>query len=145
MEPFPHHYLAEAGITSDSATVTLRAPELPPLETAAPREFGGSGEHWSPETLLVGAVADCFVLSFKAVAAASKFDWRALEVSVDGTLDRIDRRMRFTTFEIRAKVTVPAASERMAMRILEKSEEACLVTNSLSAEIRFEGEVRVEG
>jgi hypothetical protein len=33
-----------------------------------PREFDGRGNQWSPESLLAAALADCFVLSFRAVA-----------------------------------------------------------------------------
>jgi organic hydroperoxide reductase OsmC/OhrA len=145
MDPFPHRYRVAADMRSSSATVALTSAGLSALDTAAPREFGGGGEHWSPETLLVGAVADCFALSFNAVAAASKFDWHRLTVEVDGTLDRVDRRMLFTAIEIHARLEVPAASERTAMRILEKSEEACLITNSLSVDVRFDADVVVEG
>jgi organic hydroperoxide reductase OsmC/OhrA len=145
MEPFPHHYRVESAYQRDGATVALQADGLPALETAPPKEFGGTGTHWSPETLLVGAVADCFILSFKAIAEASKFDWKRIEVRVDGTLDRVERRMLFTEFAIAARLTVPAASERSAMRLLEKAEEACLITNSLSADIKFNGDVTVDG
>jgi organic hydroperoxide reductase OsmC/OhrA len=143
MDPFPHHYAVETHLEPARDTVTLRAPGLPPLETAPPREFGGSGDHWSPETLLIGAVADCFVLSFRAIAEASRFEWQRLEVKVDGTLDRIERKTQFTELNVRARVKVPGSSESSAMRILEKSEAACLITNSLTAKVNFEGEVEV--
>ena len=106
-------------------------------------EFGGKGDRWSPETLLVAAVCDCFVLGFKAIAAASRLTWTDLDVRVDGTLDRIDRKMRFTHFVVTARLTVPAGQETRAPRILEKAEEACLITNSLSAEVQLSSEVIV--
>src|SRR5262249_13018276 len=97
----------------------------------------------SPETLLMAAVCDCFVLGFKAIATASKLNWSSLDVRVTGTLDRIDRKMLFTHVLVVADLTVPAGQESRAPRILEKAEEACLITNSLSAEVELESNVVV--
>ena len=85
MTEFPHRYT----ITADSATagnVRLASERLPDLASALPAEFGGPGDQWSPETLLVAAVGDCYVLTFRAVAAASKLAWTSLSCSVIGTL-----------------------------------------------------------
>jgi organic hydroperoxide reductase OsmC/OhrA len=57
MQAFPHHYEVSAGATVTGA-VTLESERLPALKSAPPTEFGGPGDQWSPETLLVGAVAD---------------------------------------------------------------------------------------
>src|SRR5690606_31542034 len=89
MHSFPHHYRTNA-TASSSGSVALGSPGLPDMETTAPPEFNGPEGFWSPETLLVGAVADCFILSFRAVAQASKFDWVDLRVEVEGTLDRVE-------------------------------------------------------
>jgi organic hydroperoxide reductase OsmC/OhrA len=141
MQEFPHHYRVGTHVAGTDAAVVLTGDGLPDLSTAPPGEFGGPGDHWSPETLLVGAVCDCFVLGFKAIAAASRLTWSALDVQVSGTLDRIDRKMLFTHFVVTARLTVPAGQESRAPRILEKAEEVCLITNSLSAEVRLESEV----
>ena len=143
MQEFPHHYRVGTSVAAAEDAVVLRAEGLADLATAPPAEFGGKGDRWSPETLLVGAVCDCFVLGFKTIAAASRLTWTALEVEVAGTLDRIDRKMRFTHFVVTARLTVPAGQEGRAPRILEKAEEACLITNSLSAEVRLESEVNI--
>jgi peroxiredoxin-like protein len=143
MHPFPHEYKANIAYQADDADVRVRSPGLPELITNAPVEFDGPGNRWSPETMLIGAVADCFVLSFKAIARASQVEWHNVGCEVTGTLDRIDRKTRFTALKISAKVSVPAASEGRVKRILEKAEESCLITNSLSATIEFKSEVNV--
>ena len=74
MKPYPHHYLVEASAAA-SGSVDLRARGLPVIASAPPIEFGGPGDAWSPESLLVAATADCFVLTFRAVARASKLEW----------------------------------------------------------------------
>ena len=143
MQEFPHHYQVGTRLDGADADVVIVASGLPDLPTAPPVEFGGPGNRWSPETLLVAAVCDCFVLGFKAIAAASRLTWSVLDVQVSGTLDRIDRKMRFTHLTITAELTVAADQESRAPRILAKAEEACLITNSLSAEVHLESTIVV--
>jgi len=143
MQQFPHHYEVATRVDGPTGDVVIEAAGLPRLETAPPVEFDGPGDRWSPETLLMAAVCDCFVLGFKAIATASKLNWSSLDVRVTGTLDRTDRKMLFTHVLVAADLTVPAGQESRAPRILEKAEEACLITNSLSAEVELESNVVV--
>ncbi|HKX56718.1 MAG TPA: OsmC family protein [Xanthomonadales bacterium] len=134
MQAYPHLYRATAN-SANGPTVQISSPGLEAIGTASPAEFGGPGDRWSPETLLVAAVADCFILTFKAIAGASKFDWLDLQCEVEGKLDRVERVTRFTAFDIRARLTVPAGTdEQKARHILEKSEAVCLISNSLNGE-----------
>lgn len=145
MQEFPHHYpvSARAGVDGN---VELVAPGLEPIESAAPAEFGGPGDRWSPESLLVAAVADCFVLSFRAIARASRMDWISLKCDVVGELDKIDRAIQFTGFSIRASLEVPQGTrEEKAQKLLEMAEKSCLITNSLQAEPHLETEIAVSG
>ncbi|MBP6724118.1 MAG: OsmC family protein [Halioglobus sp.] len=143
MQDLPHHYHVNANAEAEG-NITLKAEDLPQIVTAAPAEFGGPGDQWSPETLLVGAVADCFILTFKAIARASKLEWTNLECSAEGVLDRVERVTRFTAFTVRATLTVPAGSDPdKARRLLEKAEGSCLVTRSMLAETHLEAEVIV--
>ena len=130
MHEFPHHYRAEAASEGDG--VTLSSASLQPLISASPAEFGGPGDRWSPETLLVAAVADCFVLTFRGIAGLSRFSWTSLDCSVTGKVDRVDRVTQFTEIQVRARLRVPSGTnEEQARRLLAKAEETCLVTNSL--------------
>jgi len=143
MLEFPHQYAVGTRVAGPAGTVTLTSAGVPDLATAAPKEFDGPGDRWSPETLLVGAVCDCFVLSFKAVASASRLEWTDLTVDAVGTLDRIERKTRFTRIVVTAVLVVPKGHETRAPRILEKAEEVCLITNSLSAEVHLDSKVVV--
>ena len=143
MKDFPHHYIVTAAGTANE-DVELTAEQLPRLASASPAEFGGPGNRWSPETLLVGAVADCFVLTFRAVAAASKLTWTSLTCRVSGTLDRIERATQFTKFEIHHHLEVPAGIDLdRAQRALEKAEQNCLISNSLKGAIHLKAELSV--
>jgi len=144
MDPFPHRYVVDARCET-SGPVDLRSEGAPDLVSAAPKEFGGPGDQWSPETLFVGAVVDCFLLSFRAVAAASKLDWVGLRCRATGTLDRVDRVTRFVAMEIEAELALPAdGSIEKGERILEKAEQTCLVSNSLAVEVKLESRVTIE-
>ncbi len=144
MQQFPHLYsvVAKADTQGD---VALESDRLPPIPSAPPPEFGGPGGRWSPETLFVAAVADCFVLTFRAIAGLSRFSWVSLECSATGTLDRVERVTQFTALQIHARLTVPpGANEDQARRLLAKAEETCLVTNSLKVRPHLEAVVEVE-
>lgn len=138
MTSFPHHY----SVTASGAArgdVALTADLLPALRTASPIEFGGPGDQWSPETLLVGAAADCFILTFRAIAAASQLPWMSLRCVAVGTLDRIDRATQFTNIMLHAHLSIPPGTpEDQALRVLEKAERACLITRSLKATTQLE-------
>jgi organic hydroperoxide reductase OsmC/OhrA len=141
MEPFPHHYTAMASADLEG-DVTVDAPRLPRLVSAPPAEFGGPGDRWSPETLLVAAVADCFVLTFRAIAVLSKLPWVSLNCEVVGTLDKVDRLMQFTSFVVRARLLTPAeVNKEQALRLLARAEQTCLITNSLKASCQLEASV----
>lgn len=110
------------------------APQAPALATTSPPQFGGSEGAWSPETLLCAALADCFVLTFRAVARAAHFEWLELDCSVDGVLARVDGALRFTQFATRARLLVaPGSDAGRAAALLGRAERGCLIANSLSA------------
>src|SRR6056300_769432 len=130
MQDLPHNYVVSAS-AEGAKNVTVSAAGLPDLETAGPPQFGGPGDVWSPETLLVGAVADCFILSFRAIARKAKLDWVTINCEVDGELDKLDGFNQFTAFTTRATLTIgDEKSIKKAEVILEKAEKYCLVTNS---------------
>jgi organic hydroperoxide reductase OsmC/OhrA len=144
MHPYPHTYRVSAGATSEG-DVSLNSSGLPELASMAPPEFGGPPGYWSPETLLAAAVADCFVLSFRAVARAGKLEWLSISADVAAVLERIDGVARFTRFTTHARLVIPAGGDATrATALMEKAEKVCLVSNSLTSERHLECEV-VEG
>jgi peroxiredoxin-like protein len=132
MQTLPHHYTVSA-TGKPEGDVSLSAAKLETISSAPPAEFGGPGNRWSPESLLVAAVADCFILSFRAVASASKLPWMSLDCEVVGKLERSEGITKFTEFVVTAKLTIPQeTTEEKAHLALEKAEVVCLITNSLS-------------
>ena len=132
MQDYPHRYKAAAQGAAEGV-IDTGSPGLESIPTMPPPEFDGPGDKWSPETLLVGAVANCYILTFRAVAKASNFEWNSLTVEVDGILDRIERQTQFLEFYIDVTLNLPSGTDaKKAHRLCERSEQACLITNSLT-------------
>jgi len=144
MHPFPHNYEVSARATPDG-DVAVEGARLPSIQSAPPAEFGGPGDRWSPETLLVAAVADCFILTFRAIASFSRLSWVSLTCEVSGVVDRVDRVTQFTGFNVRARLRVPTGADvEQARRLLIKAEQTCLVTQSLKAAAHLDAVVETD-
>jgi organic hydroperoxide reductase OsmC/OhrA len=145
MHPSPHRYRVSASGEGDG-DVRLTAVGLPVLRSASPAEFGGPGDRWSPETLLAGAVADCFILTFRAVARAAGVSWTSLECEVTGTLDRVERVAQFTRFDVRAHLrAAPGTDVDRARQAMEKAERHCLISSSLKGEVHLQATIELDG
>ncbi len=143
MHPYPHVYAVAAGGRPEGA-VALTSPGLPEIATAPPPEFGGPGGVWSPETLLCASLADCFVLSFRAIARASGLEWNTLVCRVEGVLERVAGVTRFTKYTTFASLEVPSGSvPEKARKLLEKAEHLCLISNSVNGEHSLVADVTV--
>ncbi len=134
MKAYPHVYHAGAR-GSTAGSVPVSSADLPELQTAPPPEFDGPSGVWSPETLLVASIADCFILTFRGVARAAHLEWDGLDAQVEGTLERVAGVTQFTRYLTRAILTVqPNADLAKAQELLERAEKICLVANSLRGE-----------
>ncbi len=141
MQPFPHRYALRLDGGPEGAA-RLDVGGLPALECAPPREFDGPGDRWSPEHLFVASVTSCFLLTLRAVARASKIAFNALHVDSEGVLDRVEGGLKFTEVILRARITVPAGSDREKVtKAMEKAEKSCLVSRSVNCAVRLEAEV----
>ena len=138
MQSLPHIYKATAKAETTSH-LDLSVENLPSLEVAPPIGFNGPGDKWSPEDLLMASVASCTILSFKAIARASKLDWLTLTCVSEGILDRVERTTQFTQITTKAVLTIPVGGNKeKAVKLLHKAEETCLISNSLTAKSDIE-------
>src|SRR5919197_720583 len=76
------------------------------INFAAPPEFGGEPGLWTPEHFLVAALSTCFVATFRAIAENSKLEFHGLELSAEGTIEKLEGGLRFTKFVLRPTVTI---------------------------------------
>jgi organic hydroperoxide reductase OsmC/OhrA len=141
MHPFPHRYRVRIGAEPEGP-VRISGDGLPEIASLPPVEFGGPGDRWSPETLLLASVADCFTLTFRSIAKASRFEWRELSAETEGLLERESGNSRFTQLRTRARLVVPHGTDAAKARLLmEKAEKGCLISNSLTAARHLDCEI----
>ena len=141
MHAFPHRYTVNA-LAAPDGVVTVRSTELEDIQSTAPVEFGGPPGNWSPETLFVAAIADCFVLSFRAVSRASKLEWIEVDCAAEGTLEKTADGLAFTRIDMQVVLRIPAGGDTArAERLLEKAEKSCLVSNSIKPAVHLSARV----
>ncbi len=138
-----YRYRTSARYTSGRRGV-VTADQVAPLDFASPPEFGGESGFWTPEFMLVGAAAACFVATFRAIAEFSKFEFESLQIEAEGVLTKAEGGYRFTEMFVRPVLTIVRDADReRGLRLLEKAERGCLISRSLQAQITLQPTVNV--
>lgn len=141
MQPLPHTYTVTASAQTDGQ-ITVTPEGQQPLASNAPVQFNGPGDAWSPEDLFVASVADCFILTFRAVAKHAGLPWSAIQCDAAGELDKVDGVMQFSKIVLTATLRVSAdADATQADQLLHKAEQHCLVSNSLKCPVTLQVQV----
>ena len=119
---------------------TMNSPVLTTsIEVATPPEFAkGMPGIWSPEHLLVAAVNSCLMTTFLAIAENSKLEFISFESAAKGKLEIVDGKFMMSEVELMPKLSIVKGTDpEKALRILQKSEAACLISNSVKSKIIF--------
>lgn len=140
-----HHYKVNLIWTVDRMG-EMSSPELgSKINVATPPEFPkGMKGIWSPEHLFTAAVNSCFMTTFLAIAENSGLDYLEFTCESDGVLDIVDGKYLMTEIILRPNLKlVNIADREKAWRIFQKSEKACLISNSIKSTIHVLGEISV--
>jgi len=114
------------------------------IHFAAPAQFGGLEGRWTPEDLLISAVASCYTTTFHAIAGSSKFDYTDLEVEAEGIVNKTGSGYSFSQIVLRPRLTIPNEESRdRAVSLLQKAKELCLVSRALAAAPGFESKITI--
>ena len=116
------------------------------IEVATPPEFDkGIPNIWSPEHLFTAAVSSCLMTTFLAVSEYSKFEFISFKCGSKGILDKVDGKFVMTEVLLFPEVFISDESQReRALKILEKSEKACLISNSITSKVTMEPKITVQ-
>jgi peroxiredoxin-like protein len=126
---------------------TLSSPVLPnQIEVATPPDFPkGMAGIWSPEHLFVAAVNSCLMTTFLAIAENSKIEFISFESNAVGIVDKVDGKYAVTEIILKPKLVIPPSQhEDRAKRVIEMSEKACLISNSIKTKITLEPIIEVK-
>lgn len=111
--------------------------------SSAPAFRGDEAIH-NPEDLLVAALSGCHFLSYAALCARSGVNVVAYEDDATGTMERVNRTMRFTEVVLRPKVTIAEGSDpEMARALHERAHAVCFIASSVNFPVRNEPEIEV--
>jgi peroxiredoxin-like protein len=140
-----YSYQASARWTSHQRGIAESQSIPRTINFAAPPEFGGEPGLWTPEHLLLASLATCFVCTLRAVADASNLEIDAVEVPIDGSIEKLEGGFKFTRINLRPVLTIHRKEDReRAGRLLEKAERLCLISRSLNCTIVLEPKIQVE-
>ena len=115
------------------------------IQVATPPEFPrGIPGKWSPEHLFTAAVSSCLMTTFLAVAENSKLAFTDFSCKSKGILDQVEGKYLMTGVILEPVVTIADEADRdRALRVLQKSEAACLISNSVKAKVTMVPAVKV--
>jgi organic hydroperoxide reductase OsmC/OhrA len=107
------------------------------IEVATPPEFPkGIPGIWSPEHLFTAAVSSCLMTTFLAIAENSKLDFASFKCGSKGKLEKVDGKFLMTEILLEPVVIIHDEKDReKAIKVLEKSEIHCLISNSIKSKI----------
>lgn len=117
------------------------------IEVATPPEFPkGVPGVWSPEHLFTASVASCIMTTFLAIAENSKLEFSHFACSAKGKLEKTAQGFEMTEVLVDPEVTLLYEKDRdRALRVLEKTEKHCLISNSIKSKVIMNPVILVEG
>jgi peroxiredoxin-like protein len=114
------------------------------IHFTAPTEFGGLEGRWTPEELLLAAVASCYTTTLRAIAGSAKFDFTDLQVEASGTVRKADSGYTFSEIVVRPNLKICSLDDRnRALDLLRRAEELCLVSRAIGTVVTFEPQLEV--
>ncbi|HNP19790.1 MAG TPA: OsmC family protein [Fulvivirga sp.] len=140
-----HYYNVDINWSQDRKGM-MSSPELnDDIEVATPPEFPkGMPNIWSPEHLFTAAVSSCLMTTFLAIAENSNLQFEDFNCQSNGKLEQVEGKFLMTQITLKPTVTITDEKDyERALRVLEKSERACLISNSIKSEIVFEPTVKI--
>lgn len=146
----PHYYHVDIDWSTDRKGM-MCSPELNRetdscIEVATPPEFPkGIPGIWSPEHLFTAAVSSCLMTTFLAIAENSKLGFKKFGCKSKGKLDQVDGKFIMSEIVLEPTVVIAREQDReRALRVLQKSEAACLISNSIKSKIVMNPVIEVD-
>lgn len=132
---------------SPDITVAIEQNDNACLSVATPPEFPkGVAGIWSPEHLFTAAVSSCLMTTFLAIAENSRLEFMSFKCRSEGKLERIEGNFLMTEVILYPTVTIATELDReKTLRVLQKSEAACLISNSIKSKVSMEPTIVIAG
>ena len=136
-----HYYNVDINWSADRKGM-MCSPELMKdagscIEVATPPEFPkGIPGIWSPEHLFTAAVSSCLMTTFLSIAENSKLSFESFTCKSKGKLEQVEGKFMMSEIILEPIVTITEEKDRAkAERVLQRSELACLISNSVKSKV----------
>jgi peroxiredoxin-like protein len=145
-----HYYNVEVNWSSDRKGI-MCSPELNKdagscIEVATPPEFPkGISGIWSPEHLFTAAVSSCLMTTFLSIAENSKLSFVSFSCKSKGKLEQVEGKLMMSEIILEPTVIITDEKDReRAEKVLQKSEAACLISNSVKSKVTMLSTISVK-
>ena len=148
MEPFYYNVNVDWNIDRKG---TMCSPELNKeggncIEVATPPDFPkGMPGIWSPEHLFTAAINSCLMTTFLAIAENSALAFENFSCNATGKLEKVEGKYMMSEVILEPHVVISNENDReKAERVLQKSEAACLISNSVKSRVSMKTLISVK-
>ena len=124
---------------------TIQIPDSPhlskidfqlPIAYDGPKGEDGLRKDYTPEHLFIAAVSGCFFTTFSVVSSNSNLKYKTLKINAKGYIDTSTGIKMMEKIENKITLIIPSTEKKTkALKVLELTEKACPLANSVKTKI----------
>ncbi|MBK9633093.1 MAG: OsmC family protein [Bacteroidetes bacterium] len=132
-----HFYNVDLSWSTDRKGILTSSELDQEIVVATPPQFPkGIPNIWSPEHLFTASVSSCFMTTFLSIAENSRLEFEAFSCLAKGKLEQIEGKFKMSEIILEATLILKNMEDKeKGERILNKSEAACLISNSINSKV----------
>ena len=132
-----HFYNVDLSWSADRKGILTSTELDQEIAVATPPQFPkGMPNIWSPEHLFTASVSSCFMTTFLSIAENSRLEFEAFNCMAKGKLEQIEGKFKMSEIILEATLILKNIEDKeKGERILNKSEAACLISNSINSKV----------
>ncbi len=116
-------------------------------KVSIPPEMDGPGVGTNPDEMLLGAAATCYIITLAAMMERSKLDKEALTMESVGVVDVTKGVITYKKIihrpHIILKTDATAKDEALALKLAEKAETSCMISQAIQGNVVVELETTI--
>ena len=122
----------------------LSSSSKPDIEIATPPEFRGHAGIWTPEDLFIASVNSCIMTTFLYYVEKENVEFLSYESEAEGILKRVENQLMFSHIMVWPKMVIALnAQKEKAEELMKRSENSCLISNSIKSKIEVIPEITI--
>ena len=135
--PFPHHYEVRLRGERSAESGALGGGEKLEITVGAPPQFGGKAQFWSPEEMLLGAIAACTMTTFFSLVEKNPIEILKYTSHIEGVLNKVKTGILFERIILYVNLEVKESDTELGLRLLNAAKKYCVISNILKLDVNF--------